>query len=144
LPTYKNNRLDLVTSSSAASTEIAIPGGKQLLNPADFLPPATGTIGNTGRNAFRGPGLFNVDLSLSREFPISKLGESGRLTVRADLFNVLNHANLNNPCAYYYGCPNAGFGDALYGRTETNNGFPLLLPLTETARQIQLLVRVSF
>jgi hypothetical protein len=142
LPTYKNNRLDLVTSSSAASTDIAIPGGKQLLNPADFLPPATGTIGNTGRNAFRGPGLFNIDLSLSREFPISKLGESGRLTVRADLFNVLNHANLNNPCANY-NC-GSNFGDALYGRTETNNGFPLLLPLTETARQIQVLVRVSF
>jgi len=143
VPVYKNNRVDLITSASAASIDIDIPGGKQLLNPAAFQTPAIGTIGNTGRNAFRGPGLFNVDLSLSREFPISRLGESGRFTVRADFFNVLNHANLNNPCAAYMAV-DCGFGDASFGRAEANNGFPLLLPLAETARQIQLLFRVSF
>jgi hypothetical protein len=140
---YVNNRLNLVTSPSAASTDVPIPGGTQLLNSAAFQPPAAGTIGNTGRNAFRGPGLFNIDLSLGREFPLSRLGDSGRILVRAELFNVLNHANLNNPSATY-GCTNCDFGDALYGRTEINSGFPLLLPLTETARQIQLLVRLSF
>ncbi len=143
LPVYLNNRLDLITAPSAATTDIPVPGGKQLLNPAAFQPPATGTIGNTARNAFRGPGLFNIDISVGREFPVQKLGEAGHLTVRADLFNVLNHANLNNPCESY-NCPNSTFGDAFYGRTETNNGFPLLLPLAETARQVQLLLRLSF
>jgi hypothetical protein len=108
-----------------------------LLNPASFEAPEPGTIGNTGRNEFRGPGLFNVDLSVGREFPLLRLRESGRLLLRADLFNVLNHANLTY-------CPSCGFGEAMYGRAETNNGFPLLLPLAETARQIQLLVRLSF
>jgi hypothetical protein len=142
LPTYVNSRLSLVTSAQGASTDIAIPGGKQLLNAADFAPPPDGTIGNTGRNAFRGPGLFNIDLSVGREFSIPH-AESGRLLVRADLFNVLNHANLNNPCNSYY-CTNPGFGGSMYGRSETNSGFPLLLPLSETARQIQVLVRLSF
>jgi hypothetical protein len=94
-------------------------------------------VGNTGRNEFRGPGLFNVDLSIGRGFRLLKLGESGRLLVRADMFNVLNHANL------IY-CAACGFGEAIYGRAETNSGFPLLLPLAETSRQIQLLVRLSF
>jgi Carboxypeptidase regulatory-like domain/TonB-dependent Receptor Plug Domain len=141
-PIYYNNRLDLVTAPSAAYTDVPVAGGEQLLNAASFQPPAAGAVGNVGRNALRGPGLFNVDLSLGREFPVAKLGESGRFLVRADLFNVLNHANLNNPTCVTYGCSN--FGDAYYGRAETNNGFPLLTPLTETARQIQLLVRLSF
>ncbi len=140
---YVNNRLDLVTAPSAAYMDAPVPGGKQLLNPSAFQPPADGAIGNTGRNAFRGPGLFNIDLSVGREFSPFRREELGRLLVRADLFNVLNHANLNNPEATY-GCTNCDFGAALYGRTEVNSGFPLLLPLTETARQVQLLVRLSF
>jgi Carboxypeptidase regulatory-like domain/TonB-dependent Receptor Plug Domain len=136
-PTYVNNRYDLITSPAAAYSDTAIPGGEQLLNPASFQLPASGMIGNTGRNEFRGPGLFNIDLSLGREFPVLKLGESGRLLVRADMFNALNHANL------IY-CADCGLGEAMYGRAETNSGFPLLLPLAETSRQIQLLVRLSF
>ena len=137
LPVYINNRYNIVTPPSAASTNTAIPGGEQLLNSASFEAPEPGAVGNTGRNEFRGPGLFNVDLSLAREFPLTRLRESGRLLVRADLFNALNHANLIS-------CDNCGLGEALYGRTETNSGFPLSLPLAETARQIQLLVRLSF
>ena len=68
-------------------------------------------------------------------------GETARLTVRADLYNLLNHANLNNP-ASYYGLPS--FGVATYGRVETNSSFPLLEPLSETARQIQILLRLEF
>ena len=142
---YRNNRLDLVTAPSAAFEDISIAGGKQLLNYAAFLPPPDGAIGNVGRNAFTGPGLFNVDLSVARAFGLTRFGETGRLTLRADMFNVLNHANLNNPCSSY-NCPSQGipFGAAYYGRTEVNNGFPLLLPLTETARQVQLMLRVDF
>jgi hypothetical protein len=136
-PVYINNRLSLMTSPAAASADIPIPGGVQLFNPASFQDPAYGMVGNTGRNEFRGPGLFNVDLSIGRGFRLLKLGESGRLLVRADMFNVLNHANL------IY-CAACGFGEAIYGRAETNSGFPLLLPLAETSRQIQLLVRLSF
>ena len=101
----------------------------------------TASIGNIGRNAFRGPGFFGLDLSLSRNFAIPRLGESGRLTVRADAYNVMNHANLGNPDAFV-GSPT--FGLATYGRQEATTGFPALAPLRETARQIQLLFRIEF
>jgi hypothetical protein len=134
-----NQRADLV--SMAANPDTAAPGGRQLLNPANFAIPPAGQLGNTGRNAFRGPGLYNIDLSLSRSFPVKYLGESGRLTVRADAFNFLNHANLNNPDALL---TSPTFGLAAFGRTERASGFPAVTPLNETARQLQLILRLTF
>ena len=64
------------------------------LNRAAFANNAPGTYGNAGRDAFRGPGSLNVDVSLSRTFPIR---EHFHLETRAESFNVINHVNLNNP-----------------------------------------------
>jgi len=55
-----------------------------------FAPNATGTNGNVGRNALRGPQTVNVDMALSRMF---KLRERYSLQVRAEAFNLLNHPN---------------------------------------------------
>ena len=113
---------------------IIVPGGKVLLNTRAFAPSPEGHQGNTGRNAFLGPGLYNLDISLSRSFPLRWLGESGRLTFRADAFNVLNHSNLNSPQ------PLIGqddFGVALYGRQGRQSGFPAVSPLNETASHMR-------
>jgi len=45
----------------------------------------------TARNAFRGPGAWNVDASVSKTFPIH---EQVNLEFRAEGFDVLNHHNL--------------------------------------------------
>ena len=82
-----------------------------------------------------------MDLSLSRSFALPFFGDSGRLLLRSDFYNVFNHANLNNPNSLY-GSP--GFGQAPYGRLGYNTGFPALTPLNETPRQIQLNLRVQF
>ena len=132
-----NERADLIDPAHVFLSK-ATTGGVQILNPAAFANPKPGQIGNTGRNAFTGPGLFNTDVSLSRTF---RATEFLRVTVRADSYNVLNHANLNNP-APFLGAQE--FGTALYGRVEVNQGFSLLSPLTESARQIQLFLRVEF
>ena len=117
-----------------------------ILNPAAFAAPPDGVVGNSGRNAFRGPGLWNIDLSVSRSFPLPFLGESGRVLLRSDFYNAFNHANLNNPnslyCPVISNCPD--FGQASYGRIGYNTGFPALTPLNETPRQIQLIVKVEF
>jgi hypothetical protein len=134
-----DQRANLV--SPAAHPNTAATGGRQLLNPANFAAPGPGQLGDTGRNVFRGPGLYNVDISLSRSFPVKCLGESGRLTVRVDGFNFLNHANLNNPDALL---TSPTFGLAAFGRTERASGFPAVTPLNETARQLQLILRLSF
>lgn len=47
--------------------------------------------GMTARNAFRGPGFWGFDASLSKSFPI---GEKYSVELRAEGFNVLNHHNL--------------------------------------------------
>ena len=49
-----------------------------------------GSIGNIPRNAFDGPGYFNIDASL---FKTIKLTETVRLQLRAEAFNLLNHTN---------------------------------------------------
>ena len=116
-------------------------GGKQLFDASDFCPTAACAYGESGRNAFAGPGLFNLDLAVSRAFRAAFLGEGGVVTLRADFFNALNHANLNPPDNQ----PNTpGFGISLYGQPAASAGFPALIPLAETSRQVQLHVRISF
>jgi hypothetical protein len=95
-----------------------------------------------GRNAFTGPGFYNLDLAVGRSFPLPWLGEGSRLNFRADAFNVLNHANLGNPDTLL---TSPTFGVATFGRQASQgNGFPTLSPLNETPRQIQLSVRIQF
>ncbi len=43
------------------------------------------------RNSFRGPGYWNLDMQVSKSFPIH---ESMRLEFRAEGFNIFNHHNL--------------------------------------------------
>ena len=56
---------------------------------------ATGTdIGGVGRNCMPGPAQLNLDLSLSKFFPVS---EAKAFEFRAEFFNVFNHPNFANP-----------------------------------------------
>jgi len=139
-----NGRADLL-DPSAAETDRAAPdrGGKILLNREAFANVAADQfrVGTSGRNAFRGPGLYNVDFSLSRSFQVGWLREDSRLTFRADVFNILNHANLNNPIATL---ADPDFGLAVYGRRASDSGVRSLAPLNETPRQIQLILRFEF
>ena len=56
--------------------------------------PAIATWGNIGRDALWGPGLWNVDASLAKNFTLHD-----RLTMQliAQGFNVFNHVNFSNP-----------------------------------------------
>jgi hypothetical protein len=65
-------------------------------NPAAFARQAAGMFGNSGRDNINAPGAYNWDMAVSREFhPTERM----RLEFRADVFNVLNHANWNAPSA---------------------------------------------
>jgi hypothetical protein len=134
-----NNRADL--TGTAAEIRAPVPGGQRLLDASAFMRPTDGQLGNTGRNAFRGPGFYNIDLSLARVFRTPLLGEVGRITLRADAFNALNHANLNQPDARL---GTLTFGTARYGRVAPESGLPILSPVNDSARQIQLVLRIEF
>jgi hypothetical protein len=64
-----------------------------VLNSA-FSAPAAYTFGNAGRNILRGPAIATWDFSLMRNF---RLSESKALEFRAEMFNILNHANFDIP-----------------------------------------------
>jgi hypothetical protein len=51
-------------------------------------------FGTTGRNFMRGPGYFNLDFSLFRDF---KLREGLKLQVRAEMFGATNTPHYGNP-----------------------------------------------
>ena len=51
-------------------------------------------FGNTGRNTVRGPGWWNIDLSLFRQFPI---GRKVTLEARVEAFNLTNTPHFGNP-----------------------------------------------
>jgi len=68
-------------------------------DPSAFAAPlitsnANAHYGNTNRNEFRGPGYFEMDLSLAREF---KLTERFRLQLRTDVFSFTNTPHFANP-----------------------------------------------
>jgi hypothetical protein len=59
-----------------------------------FTFPAAGTIGTSGRNAFRGPQFFDMDASLVKRF---KFTERMFVTFRAEAYNLFNNVNFANP-----------------------------------------------
>jgi hypothetical protein len=63
-------------------------------NPAAFVKNPTGTYGDTGRNAYRGPSFTNVDLGLLKSLQVK---ERLHTTLRFEAFNVFNHTNLQTP-----------------------------------------------
>jgi hypothetical protein len=138
----ENQRADLIDPGAAVlANPAAGQGGVYLLNPSAFTTPGANAPGTSGRNAFRGPGLYNVDASLARSFRIPRLREGTTFTFRADFYNILNHANLGNPDSLL-GSPT--FGLSTYGRQGLGSGFPAVAPLNETAREVQLLLRAEF
>jgi hypothetical protein len=101
------------------------------LNRAAFATPARGAWGNLGRNAFRGPGLWQVDIGVQKRTAIT---ERMNLEFRAELFNLFNRAQYGNP---ENNISNATFGQilSLANASPTGQG---------SARSLQLMVRVNF
>lgn len=53
-----------------------------------------GTYGTLGRNTFRGPGSFNLDLGLHKDFPFA---EHYKVQFRFEMFNAFNNVSLSPP-----------------------------------------------
>ena len=87
------------------------PGGN-IINAAAFSVPAVGQ-GDLGRNALRGFGATQLDLTLRRQF---RFTERLSLQARADFFNIFNHPNFGSPNNYlrfiFPGMPNPLFGQS--------------------------------
>jgi hypothetical protein len=78
-------RGDIFVSNKSAS---------QWLNPTAFEIPVNGTYGAMGGMSIRGPKSIQIDMGLTRTFPIR---EGHSLQFRMEAFNVPNLVNLRNP-----------------------------------------------
>jgi hypothetical protein len=103
-------------------------------DPCAFSLPPPGTLGNLGRNTVIAPSVLNADVSLQKEFSIDS---EKRLQFRAEIFNLLNHANFNgnqgNTAVVFSGSS---------GRRSSSAG--RLSSIVGTARQLQFALRLSF
>jgi hypothetical protein len=63
-----------------------------------FAAPTPSTrLGDSGRNAARGPGLATWDASLFKNIPVPRLSDTFHLQFRFEMFNALNRANFDPP-----------------------------------------------
>src|SRR5215471_2207601 len=109
----------------------------QWLNPAAFAAPALGTFGNMAPFSLTGPGFWQWDQMLSREFQVK---EGQKVQIRFEAYNVTNTVRLG------LGYTNAGAGSVLSSSTfgsATTNATPAG-PTTAPARVLQLAVKYVF
>jgi hypothetical protein len=111
-----------------AVRDATLPSGQRSLqrwfDPTLFGVPALYTFGNLGRDTLFGPGRWNVDMSLFKDFPIR---EPLILQFRAEAFNAFNHPQ--------FGQPNATIGTGSAGTITSIVGNP---------RNLQLALRLQF
>ena len=105
-------------------------------NTSAFAQPQGVVLGNTGRNAFRGPGQWRVDFSLFRGFA---LGGTKRLEFRAEAFNATNTPHFNNP-----GANVSNMRLNADGTVNTLGGYTEITSARPDERQVRLGVRVAF
>jgi hypothetical protein len=98
IPNGVNNySLDLPDYTGAALNLNGNPrNGLPYFNPAAFVTNALGTPGNASRRSFYGPGMFNSDIALLRNFHFS---EARALQFRLESFNTFNHTQFFGPAA---------------------------------------------
>jgi hypothetical protein len=101
-------------SANAASYRYFDTTAYAAVNIASGLPQR---FGNAGRNNLRGPGFFNVDLSLFRTIIIT---ERIKLQLRAEALNALNHPNFANPGADISNAAAFGYITSTVGTGERN------------------------
>jgi hypothetical protein len=81
------------------------PGSTPWFNTSVFSNPAPYTFGNAGPGIVTAPGLFTVNLNLTRKFVFK---ERYGVEFRVDTFNLLNWVNFNAPSSTF-GTPSFGY-----------------------------------
>ncbi len=124
------------------NTRVTIPGNPNTqIGP--FLRPVEARQGTLGRNALRGFPVYQIDLTLRRQF---ELDENVSLRLAADFFNILNHPNFADPIGVLtdsnFGVSTLMLSKSL-GRGGTGGGFNPLYQIGGP-RSIQLSLKLQF
>ncbi len=97
---------------------------------------------NYGRNSINGPHFVNMDFSVHKVFPITRISESFNIQFRAEMFDIFNHTNFipPQPCS---GDCNSG----LFNQDGTSAGVGTITALANAqtpAREIQFALKVNW
>jgi hypothetical protein len=97
---------------------------------------------NVGRNTFYGPNFSNVDFSIHKIFPITRISEAFNIQFRAEIFNIFNHSQFVPPQ------PNSGDSNSALVNTDGSYagvGNILTLANQQTpAREVQFALKVNW
>ena len=110
-------------------TTIPIPAGVSPLTCFNLL-------GHLGRNTVIGPGLFNLDYSMSKDNKIPRISENFNIQFRAEFFNILNHPN--------FAPPNVNNLSPFDGSGNPVPGFGQLTNLQVPPREIQFALKIMW
>jgi len=94
--TQRPNLLLTDTASPTQGQSCGSPGAfcVQWLNPKAFAAPSPGTFGNLGQSSVLGPGFWQWDGAISRQFQVH---EGQRVEIRFEGFNITNSFHPGNP-----------------------------------------------
>jgi hypothetical protein len=97
-------------------------------------------LGDDPRNYVIGPGIFNLDFSVTKDTYIKRISETADLQFRAEFFNILNRTN--------YGFPPAGAGGLSPLAGDTSNApaptFGIMTSTQSPNREIQFALKLIF
>jgi hypothetical protein len=129
---------DRASMAAGFTYESAVVGRPdQYFNPAAFVLPPAGTLGNSGRGAFIGPNYRTFDLAAVKNTRLGHwFGESGNLQIRVEAFNLFNRANFAPP-------PLTAFAGTSDGEAPLPT-FGRIRSTVTSSRQIQLGLRLVF
>jgi hypothetical protein len=84
----------LIRGNPVPGQSAELPGDRrstaEWFNTAAFVAPPAYQFGTVGRNTLVGPGIFNIDMTLSKRF---RIRERFGVEIRGDAFNLSNHSN---------------------------------------------------
>jgi len=120
---------DVPSRNPAFSGPVILGSPNGWFNPNAFVLPTPGTFGNVGRDAFNGPTLTELDTSLFKKISIT---ERWNLQFRAEVFNILNHAN--------FGAPNK----TVFSGTSISSSAGVITTTATSSRQIQFALKLIF
>ena len=113
----------------------------QWYNPSCYSLQAPGTLGDLGRDTIVGPGLAQLDLSLSKDTRVRKISENFHVQFRAEAYNLFNHPQFGQP------------GNSVFSSIKGTNGLPApngaagiisSIATNSSGRQIQLGLKFLF
>ncbi len=140
LTTVRPNVTGPITAGYNPAYNLSATAVGYIQNPQVFFDQGATGFGSLGRNTVEGPGFQDLDFTLVKN---TRLNERFALEIRADVFDLLNHADFTNPI----------LTDPLAGAfvPATNQNFSLITGGTRgpagdagSSRQFQLAMKLHF